>query len=220
MTLEITSPIAPDIATRCGPGPLGQLVKRGVDLTAATTLLVLLAPVFLALAVLVRCTSRGPAFYGQTRVGRGGREFTVWKFRSMHTDAPRLLAALADRNEATGPLFKMRDDPRVTRCGRWMRRLSLDELPQLINVVAGQMSLVGPRPALPAEVAGYEPHVHRRHLVRPGLTGLWQVSGRSDLDWEEAVRLDLRYVDHWSVRLELSIVLRTLPAVLGGRGAY
>ena len=194
-----------------------RVVKEVFDRTLAVGLLVLLALPMLAIAALVRLTSAGPALFRQTRIGQGGREFTLWKFRSMRAaDGPIVLPD----SDVDGPLFKLRDDPRVTPVGRVLRRWSLDELPQLFNVIAGDMSLVGPRPPLPAEVAKYGNDVRRRLLVKPGLTGLWQVSGRSDLPWEECVRLDLRYVENWSVSLDLLILVRTVFAVLRGRGAY
>ncbi|MDP9821550.1 sugar transferase [Nocardioides massiliensis] len=194
--------------------------KRVVDLVAAATLILALLPLLTLLAAVVACTSRGPVFYRQVRVGRGGREFVVWKFRTMRPGAAHELPDLQEQNEAAGPLFKIRADPRVTRVGRVLRRTSMDELPQLFNVLTGSMSLVGPRPALPIEVARYGDAMHRRHVVRPGLTGLWQVSGRSDLPWERAVELDLQYVERCSLRLDLLILLRTVPAVLRGTGAY
>jgi lipopolysaccharide/colanic/teichoic acid biosynthesis glycosyltransferase len=174
----------------------------------------------LALAVAIRVDSPGPVFFRQVRVGKSGREFLIFKFRTMYTDAERRLSEIRHLNEHDGVLFKMRDDPRVTKIGRWLRRLSLDELPQLLNVLGGSMSLVGPRPPLPQEVAAYPEDMCRRLAVPPGMTGLWQVSGRSDLPWEEAVRLDLRYVENWSLSLDLVILLRTLSAVLRSSGAY
>jgi lipopolysaccharide/colanic/teichoic acid biosynthesis glycosyltransferase len=164
--------------------------------------------------------SPGPVLFRQERVGVNGRSFTMLKFRSMVVDADQQLEALRADNISDGLLFKLRDDPRVTRVGRWLRRLSLDELPQLVNVLTGSMSLVGPRPPLPSEVAAYDSSVRRRLLVKPGLTGLWQVSGRSDLSWDEAVRLDLRYVENWSLVLDLLILWRTGRAVLRRSGAY
>ena len=154
------------------------------------------------------------------RVGRDGREFTVLKFRTMVVDAERRKAALVQHNDHDGVLFKIRNDPRVTRAGAWLRRYSLDELPQLINVLRGDMSLVGPRPPLPDEVVQYGDDVRRRLVVRPGMTGLWQVSGRADLSWEESVRLDLRYVENWSLTLDLQILWKTWSAVARGSGAY
>jgi lipopolysaccharide/colanic/teichoic acid biosynthesis glycosyltransferase len=176
--------------------------------------------VFAAVALAVALDSRGPVFFRQTRVGREGRRFSMVKFRTMVIDAERLQADLEHRNEADGLLFKLRTDPRVTRVGRWLRRYSIDELPQIVNVLRGQMSMVGPRPPLPGEVEMYEGHVSRRLLVKPGITGLWQVSGRSDLPWNEAVRLDLYYVDHWSPTMDLTIMAKTFSAVIRGHGAY
>lgn len=187
---------------------------------AALLLLVLLVPVMAAVAAAVRLDSRGPVFFRQERVGQHGRPFTLFKFRSMKDGAEQALAALQPRNESDGPLFKLRADPRVTGIGSFLRRYSLDELPQLVNVVRGEMALVGPRPALPREVDTYDTDARRRLAVKPGLTGLWQVSGRSDLSWHDGLRLDVHYVDNWSLRLELSILLRTAGAVLAGRGAY
>jgi exopolysaccharide biosynthesis polyprenyl glycosylphosphotransferase len=197
-----------------------RVVKELVDRVGALALLLLFGPVLLAVALCVRITSRGPVLFRQVRVGRDGREFRIFKFRSMYVDAEARLAELRHLNEYDGVLFKMRDDPRVTPVGRWLRRFSLDELPQLLNVLAGQMSLVGPRPPLPSEVAAYADDVRRRLAVKPGMTGLWQVSGRSDLPWEEAVRLDLRYVENWSLSLDLVILLRTMTAVVRSSGAY
>jgi exopolysaccharide biosynthesis polyprenyl glycosylphosphotransferase len=198
-----------------------RLVKGTLDRCAAALAIVLLAPVLIAIAVAVRLDSPGPVLFRQVRIGRGGREFTMMKFRTMVADAEARRAELLERNQnADGLLFKIADDPRVTRVGRILRRYSLDELPQLLNVLLGSMSLVGPRPPLPDEVALYDDSVNRRLLVKPGLTGLWQVSGRSDLPWEESVRLDLRYVENWSLLLDVLILWKTAFAVLGARGAY
>jgi exopolysaccharide biosynthesis polyprenyl glycosylphosphotransferase len=197
-----------------------RVVKSIFDRTGAALLLVLFAPVLLVVAAAIRVSSPGPILFRQVRVGRHGREFFIYKFRTMHVDAERRLATLRHLNEQDSVLFKMRRDPRVTGVGRWLRRYSLDELPQLFNVLSGAMSLVGPRPPLPEEVALYPSDALRRLEVRPGMTGLWQVSGRSDLPWEEAVRLDLRYVENWSLSLDLVILLRTLTAVCRGGGAY
>jgi lipopolysaccharide/colanic/teichoic acid biosynthesis glycosyltransferase len=187
----------------------------------AGVLLVLLAPLLLAIVASIRLTSPGPAIFRQARIGKDGREFTMLKFRTMVVDAESRKAELARANERTeGLLFKIRQDPRVTPVGRVLRKVSLDELPQLVNVLVGHMSLVGPRPPLPEEVALYEADARRRLLVKPGLTGLWQVSGRSDLTWEEAVRLDLRYVENWSLTLDLMILWKTGGAMIRGRGAY
>jgi exopolysaccharide biosynthesis polyprenyl glycosylphosphotransferase len=197
-----------------------RLVKEAWERTSALLALLVLSPVLLLVALAIRLDSKGPALFKQTRVGHSGRPFTMLKFRTMHVDAESALPELDALNEADGVLFKMRQDPRVTRLGRLLRRYSIDEVPQLIHVALGQMALVGPRPPLPAETALYEPDVHRRFAVKPGVTGLWQVSGRSDLAWEEAVRLDLLYVDNWSLSLDAQIVARTLRAVLRHAGAY
>jgi exopolysaccharide biosynthesis polyprenyl glycosylphosphotransferase len=197
-----------------------RLVKEAFDRIGALVLLAVFGPLLLTVALCVRLTSRGPVLFRQVRVGRDGSLFRIFKFRSMYVDAEARLAELRHLNEHDGVLFKIRDDPRVTRVGRWLRRFSLDELPQLLNVVLGQMSLVGPRPPLPSEVAAYADDVRRRLAVKPGMTGLWQVSGRADLPWEEAVRLDLRYVENWSLSLDLVILLRTMTAVVRSSGAY
>jgi exopolysaccharide biosynthesis polyprenyl glycosylphosphotransferase len=197
-----------------------RVLKNAFDLCAGGLLLLVLAPFLAAVAVAVKLSSPGPVLFRQTRVGVDGRDFTMFKFRSMVPDAERRRADLVDLSDGNDMLFKMRNDPRVTRVGAVLRRFSLDELPQLFNVVRGDMSLVGPRPPLPEEVAGYSDDAARRLRVRPGLTGLWQVSGRSDLSWEESLLLDLRYVDNWSLVLDLAILWRTGRAVLRGAGAY
>jgi exopolysaccharide biosynthesis polyprenyl glycosylphosphotransferase len=199
---------------------LEAAAKRAFDLSVAGVALVLAAPVWLVLALLITLTSRGPVLYRQQRVGRGGRPFTMFKFRTMVRGADLLLAQLADRNEASGPMFKVRNDPRVTPVGRWLRQWSLDELPQLLNVLIGDMSLVGPRPPLPNEVEKYEEWHRDRLQVRPGLTGVWQVGGRSDLGFDDYVRLDLFYIENWSIPYDLFIIAKTIPAVLFHKGAY
>jgi exopolysaccharide biosynthesis polyprenyl glycosylphosphotransferase len=182
-----------------------RIVKGLFDRALALVLVVVFAPLLAGISLLIRSTSEGPAFFRQIRVGRNGEEFTVFKFRTMRIDAEQLLADLQQHNEnADGLLFKMRDDPRITRHGRWLRKYSLDELPQLFNVLRGEMSLVGPRPPLPSEVAKYGDDVRRRLLVKPGITGLWQISGRSDLDWDETVRLDVYYVENCSIAFDFS----------------
>ncbi|WP_338898250.1 sugar transferase [Streptomyces sp. TG1A-60] len=204
----------------CGRAHWGvRAAKRSIDCAGAAVLLLLVAPVLLAAAVAVKLDTPGPLLFRQRRTGWRGKDFHVLKLRTMHVGSERLRAAMEVRNEADGHLFKIREDPRVTAVGRWLRRYSLDELPQLVNVLRGQMSLVGPRP-LPVVDSAFTGEARRRLLVRPGITGLWQVSGRSDLAWEDALRLDLEYVDTWSVRLDLTILWRTLPAVLRGDGAY
>jgi exopolysaccharide biosynthesis polyprenyl glycosylphosphotransferase len=197
-----------------------QVIKDAFDKIVGLSALALTAPVFLFVTLIIRLDDGGPAFFRQTRVGRDGRDFTVYKFRTMVMDAEKLKTELTASNDHDGVLFKMRKDPRITKVGSWLRRWSLDELPQLVNVVRGDMSLVGPRPALPDEAARYGDYVRRRLVVKPGLTGLWQVNGRSDLSWEESVRLDLRYVENWSLVLDLQILWKTLSAVWRGSGAY
>ena len=197
-----------------------KFVKAVFDRSLALLGLALVAPLLLLVALAVRLDSRGPALFRQQRVGRDGRLFGVLKFRTMVLDAEVRREQMLTLNETDGVLFKVRDDPRLTRLGRLLRRFSLDELPQLLNVVAGQMSMVGPRPPLPSEVARYDGHVARRLLVKPGMTGLWQVNGRSDLSWDETVRLDLQYVEAWSLGLDLAILTKTVVAVVRGRGAY
>jgi lipopolysaccharide/colanic/teichoic acid biosynthesis glycosyltransferase len=207
-------------AERGRAAPWERRVKDGWERLAAALLLLAVLPLVVLLVVAIRLESPGPAVFRQTRVGRGGRLFTLYKLRTMTADADTSLAELRARNEADGPLFKLRADPRITRLGRLLRRYSLDELPQHWNIIRGEMALVGPRPALPDEVATYDEFAVRRLDVRPGLTGLWQVSGRSDLPWHTAIRLDVHYVEHWSLGLDLRIVLRTLRAVLSHAGAY
>ncbi|MGV9669294.1 sugar transferase [Gordonia sp. NPDC003504] len=194
--------------------------KAALDRLGAVLMLIALSPILLLVAFAVTVDSRGPVFYRANRIGLNNRPFEMWKFRSMVINADALRADLVDRNEGAGVLFKMRDDPRVTRVGKFIRRYSLDELPQLFNVLSGTMSLVGPRPPLPDEVERYDGRVARRMLVKPGLTGLWQVSGRSDLSWEESVRLDLSYVENWSIMQDMAILWRTAKAVVGKDGAY
>ena len=197
-----------------------RVVKSLVDKVLTLGLILAALPALVLVGLLVRLDSSGPIFFRQKRVGAQGEEFDMLKFRTMVVDAEERLAELAAQHDGNAVLFKMKDDPRVTRVGKFLRRYSVDELPQLVNVLKGQMSLVGPRPPLPREVAGYEPDAIRRLRVRPGLTGLWQVSGRSDLSWEESLRLDLWYVDNWSLVLDLQILFRTARAVLRGSGAY
>ena len=196
------------------------LAKHAMDRLGSALLLLVIAPLLLVLAVAIKLDGGGPVFFRQVRVGRHGREFTMLKFRSMVVDAETRLAELVAANDGAGPLFKMRTDPRITRVGAILRRYSFDELPQLINVLTGAMSLVGPRPPLPAEVATYGRDAQRKLLVKPGLTGLWQISGRSDLSWEQSVRLDLRYVENWNLALDALILWKTFGAVINSRGAY
>ncbi|MFI9649188.1 sugar transferase [Streptomyces sp. NPDC052040] len=207
------------VAPPVSRGP-AALLKPVTDRVGAALLILLLSPVFAAVALAVRLDSPGPVVHRQTRIGRGRLPFTMVKFRTMVADAERIRPQLAAANEQDGRMFKMRRDPRVTRVGRVLRRYSLDELPQLFNVLRGDMSLVGPRPPLPDEVARYDEVELRRLAVRPGLTGLWQVSGRSDLSWDETVALDLRYVDNWCLSVDIGVLVRTVRAVLMGTGAY
>lgn len=194
--------------------------KRIFDSLVAGLIIALGMPLWATIAALVKLTSKGPVFYRQERIGRGGVPFRMYKFRSMVVDADARLADLQRANQADGPMFKMKNDPRVTPMGRWMRKFSLDEFPQLINVLRGEMSLVGPRPPLPKEIAHYAEQDWRRLEVLPGMTGLWQVSGRSKLTFRDMVRLDVFYIDNWSLGLDLSLLARTVPAVVLARGAY
>jgi lipopolysaccharide/colanic/teichoic acid biosynthesis glycosyltransferase len=196
------------------------LWKRLLDITLACALLAALWPLLLLIAAAVRLSSPGPVFFVQTRIGLGGAPFPMIKFRSMHADAERRRAEVAALSDRDGICVKVRKDPRITPVGRLLRRSSLDELPQLFNVLAGDMSLVGPRPALPEEVALYPPEAHRRHTVLPGITGLWQVSGRADIGFSDMIALDLDYAQRASVTFDLTILFRTVRAVAEGKGAY
>lgn len=196
------------------------VAKRVFDVVLSTIGLLLVSPILLVAAIAIKVTSPGPVLFKQQRVGRDGRPFEVLKLRTMVVDAEARLAEVMHQNESDGPLFKLKDDPRITKVGRVLRKLSIDELPQLWNVVRGDMSLVGPRPALPREVAEWNDELHERLRVRPGITGMWQVSGRSDSGFSEYQRLDLFYVDNWSIVIDLGILVRTIPAVLTGRGAH
>jgi lipopolysaccharide/colanic/teichoic acid biosynthesis glycosyltransferase len=207
-------------ATPRSQGTYGRIGKRALDLLGASVALVLLSPVILFAALLVRITSRGPALYKSTRLGRSGRPFTFYKLRSMYINAEAERDGLMHLNEADGPVFKLRQDPRVTRVGQWLRSSSIDELPQLVNVLKGDMSLVGPRPPLPEEAEKYEAWQRRRLDVKPGITCLWQISGRSRLGFEEWMRLDLEYIRRQSLATDVWILLRTVPAVLSREGAY
>lgn len=198
----------------------GRVVKSVLDWILAFVLLVLIGPFLLLIGLIVRVTSPGPATYRQIRIGQNGKPFMIWKFRTMVEGADQRLLEIQHLNEVDDVLFKAKQDPRITRFGGMLRRWSLDELPQLVNVLKGEMSLVGPRPPLPSEVKRYGEEARRRLDVKPGITGLWQVSGRSLLSWEESVRLDLHYVDNWSLALDLLLVLKTLRAVVVGAGAW
>lgn len=195
-------------------------LKRFMDILLAIIMLIIHSPLWVITVLLIRTTSKGPALYRQTRLGKDGESFEMLKFRSMVEGAHEMRNNLKRNNEASGPIFKMKDDPRVTRTGRLLRRTSLDELPQFLNVLQGDMSIVGPRPPLPEEVGRYQSHHLKRLAVRPGVTGLWQVSGRDRRDFEEMSRLDLYYIENWSIRLDLKIILKTVPTVLRREGAY
>lgn len=199
--------------------PWGEPLKRAIDVAGAAAGLIVLSPLLLLVAALVKATSAGPVFFGQLRVGRNGRMFRMLKFRSMVMDAEKVQRELLDANEQEGPVFKIRCDPRITRVGAFIRRYSIDELPQLWNVLVGDMSIVGPRPPILREVQQYKPWQRRRLSVRPGLTCFWQVSGRNAIGFDEWMKLDLRYVDQWSVGTDLRLILRTIPVVLTGSGA-
>jgi exopolysaccharide biosynthesis polyprenyl glycosylphosphotransferase len=234
--VELSSSLRDIDASRLSVKPLGRFpvvyvepvrrtgwraaAKRAFDVSAAVAMMVLTLPVWLACALAIKVSSPGPVLFKQERVGRRGRRFRVYKFRTMVNDAERMLIDLAAANEADGPLFKLKEDPRVTRVGRVLRKLSLDELPQLLNVVRGEMSLVGPRPALPSEVTQWGPELFERLRVQPGITGMWQVNGRSDASFEQYQRWDLFYVDNWNLWRDLGILFKTVPVVLGQKGAY
>lgn len=198
----------------------GSLSKRGLDVLLSAFALLLLSPLFLLIALLIKLEDRGPVFFIQTRVGRFGREFRMLKFRSMCLNAEQRLKELLAKNQHTqGVTFKLRNDPRITRVGRWLRKFSLDELPQFYNVLIGDMSLVGPRPPVPREVALYSPSDRRRLAVKPGITCLWQVSGRAEIDFSGQVALDVRYIESQRISTDLRILAKTVPAVISGRGA-
>jgi exopolysaccharide biosynthesis polyprenyl glycosylphosphotransferase len=199
--------------------PTQLVIKRGIDLAVSLALFVVTLPIQLVAALAIKLTSPGPVLFRQVRCGLNGRHFTLLKFRTMHAGAEQLLSGISHLNEMTGPVFKATKDPRLTFVGRILRRLSIDELPQLVNVIKGDMSLVGPRPPLPEEVSRYEPWQHRRLSMNPGITCLWQVSGRNEVDFDRWMALDLKYIDTWSPMLDLKILLKTVPAVLSGRGA-
>lgn len=205
---------------RCTIGS-AYAAKRALDVIGSAAALVLLSPLFLAIAILIKLEDRGPVVFPQVRVGRHGREFRMLKFRSMHIDAEARLHGLLAKNQHTqGITFKLKDDPRITRVGRWLRKFSFDELPQFYNVLRGDMSLVGPRPPVPREVALYSLADRRRLAVKPGITCIWQISGRAEIDFPGQVQLDVRYIESSSLRQDIRILLKTIPAVLSGTGAY
>jgi exopolysaccharide biosynthesis polyprenyl glycosylphosphotransferase len=197
-----------------------RIFKRVMDVVVSAVAIIVALPIFFLIGLAIKLDSSGPAVFSQIRVGKNEQLFACFKFRSMRTGADEEKEGLLDQNEAEGPIFKMKEDPRITRVGRFLRRTSLDELPQFFNILMGHMSLVGPRPAIPAEVQRYQPWHKRRLEVAPGLTGLWQVSGRSELTFDEQVLLDIYYIENWSPVLDLQILLRTMPKVLLGEGAY
>jgi exopolysaccharide biosynthesis polyprenyl glycosylphosphotransferase len=199
--------------------PIQMAVKRLFDIVSSSIALILLSPLMIVVAAFIKLTSRGPILFRQLRVGQHGKQFHMLKFRSMVADAEELKAKLMAHNEQTGPVFKMARDPRITRVGRFIRKFSIDELPQLINILRGEMSIVGPRPPVPSEVAKYEAWQRRRLSVRPGLTCVWQVSGRNQISFEEWMYLDMQYIDHWSLAHDFQLILKTVPVVLTGRGA-
>jgi lipopolysaccharide/colanic/teichoic acid biosynthesis glycosyltransferase len=221
---EVVDEVAPaDVATSAGLVAANRLrlaAKRAIDVVVALLTLLLAMPFMLVIAIAIVIETPGPALYVQERVGKNGRRFRMLKFRSMWADAHAERDDILLLNELSGPVFKLREDPRVTRVGRFLRRASLDELPQLVNVLKGDMSLVGPRPALPEEVATYGDRERRRLQVRPGLTCIWQVSGRSEVDFGTWIDMDLEYIDRWTLRMDIGLLLRTVPAVVSCRGAY
>lgn len=200
--------------------PVYDVLKRLLDFLVALVAIIVTLPLMITVAILIKLDSRGPVLFKQQRLGRDTRTFPMLKFRTMYANSESIPTELLRKNESTGPLFKMRHDPRITRTGRFLRRTSLDELPQLFNILAGHMSLVGPRPPLPRELAGFDTIQRLRLRVLPGLTGLWQVNGRSDLPFDDMVRLDLRYIEERSFWLDVIILLKTLPSVIAGKGAY
>jgi exopolysaccharide biosynthesis polyprenyl glycosylphosphotransferase len=234
--VRLSSMISDILSTRVAVQPVGNIVtlslkpaqltgfqaasKRLLDIGVAAFAVVVTLPITLLIALAVKVTSRGAVFYRQERVGQHGKPFSMLKFRTMVDGADEMLDELQEKNEATGPLFKLRRDPRVTPFGKFLRRFSLDELPQFLNVLRGDMSVVGPRPPIPPEVALYEDWHHGRLEVRPGITGLWQVRGRSQLPFDDYVRLDLYYIENWSLAFDLFILIKTIPAVLSGKGAF
>lgn len=219
MRLSLVNDLPMVVLSRTPTDSLALATKRLFDVLVSGAIILLALPALLLAAIAIRLDSPGPVFFRQRRVGRNGRTFDILKLRSMHRDAETRLEALKAQNEMSGPVFKMRRDPRVTRVGHFLRRTSLDEFPQFWNVLVGDMSIVGPRPPLPSEVRQYQPWQRRRLSVSPGITCIWQISGRNEVDFEQWMRLDLEYIDTWSLRKDLLIFLRTIPAVLGSRGA-
>ena len=218
--LRVAETVTSDRGGLLGAAPWQVAAKRALDIVMSMFAVVMLTPLLLVVALMVRVTSRGPVFYVQERVGRGGQPFRMVKFRSMYRDAHDRRFEHVEQNMHQGPIFKIRNDPRITPVGRAIRRLSIDELPQFFNVLTGHMSLVGPRPPLPEEFLDYTERERQRLLVKPGVTCIWQVSGRSDIDFQTWVDMDLDYIETWSMRLDFKLLAKTVPAVLTGRGAY
>ncbi len=199
---------------------LYEVIKRLIDVVCSFLGVLVLSPLFIIIAIIIKTTSKGPVFFSQKRVGKNGKEFNMYKFRSMVVNAEELKEKLADQNEMSGPMFKMKDDPRVTKVGKFIRKTSIDELPQLWNVIKGDMSLVGPRPSLPKEVAQFEDWMHKRLEVKPGLTCYWQVSGRNNIDFEDWMKLDIKYVEEKSTWVDIKLIFKTVGVLLGDKNAH
>lgn len=197
-----------------------EVIKRVIDVVCSFVGVLVLSPLFVVIAIIIKFTSKGPVFFSQKRVGRDGKEFKMYKFRSMVVNAEELKEKLAAQNEMSGPMFKMKDDPRVTKVGKFIRKTSIDELPQLFNVLKGDMSLVGPRPSLPKEVAQFEDWMYRRLEVKPGLTCYWQVSGRNNIDFEDWMKLDIKYVDERSTWIDIKLIFKTVGVLFGDKNAH
>ena len=197
-----------------------EVIKRVIDVVCSFVGVLVLSPLFVVIAIIIKFTSKGPVFFSQKRVGRDGKEFKMYKFRSMVVNAEELKEKLVARNEMSGPMFKMKDDPRVTKVGKFIRKTSIDELPQLFNVLKGDMSLVGPRPSLPKEVAQFEDWMYRRLEVKPGLTCYWQVSGRNNIDFEDWMKLDIKYVDERSTWIDIKLIFKTVFVLFGDKNAH
>lgn len=197
-----------------------EVIKRVIDVVCSFVGVLVLSPLFVVIAIIIKFTSKGPVFFSQKRVGRDGKEFKMYKFRSMVVNAEELKEKLVAQNEMSGPMFKMKDDPRVTKVGKFIRKTSIDELPQLFNVLKGDMSLVGPRPSLPKEVAQFEDWMYRRLEVKPGLTCYWQVSGRNNIDFEDWMKLDIKYVDERSTWIDIKLIFKTVGVLFGDKNAH
>lgn len=197
-----------------------EVIKRVIDVVCSFVGVLVLSPLFVVIAIIIKFTSKGPVFFSQKRVGRDGKEFKMYKFRSMVVNAEELKEKLAAQNEMSGPMFKMKDDPRVTKVGKFIRKTSIDELPQLFNVLKGDMSLVGPRPSLPKEVAQFEDWMYRRLEVKPGLTCYWQVSGRNNIDFEDWMKLDIKYVDERNLWIDIKLIFKTVGVLFGDKNAH